>query len=458
MSIVVDEQWKYFSKLGHLEKIIYLCISPFLYNYREEYEIDVAKIFNEFINGLQKGAWYFKNDLYRMFYLICKKHTTNKGGDYYYSFYKSDYTYQSFEPLSIQILKIAEDLELLLSKGELLALNEYFFDTQEDEKPLLISSTFDMTINPNASLNKMFPILKGINPKKIQTYGSFEFTRTTCARLFAQDMDAKKICAILEGLSLHPIPQNIRSSIEQWYESYASISLYQGYILCVDQKKKKFFENNTSLSNMIKKEIKNGVYLLEMSDPKDIETTLKKMDLDFIFFKNETRIKNFPNVFLPLSRGKLKYESKAKSDITKECKKRKEEHLKDEENYLKKLDSLELEKDKKNVLLDRINRRVVVVEEQINSSTINSKTRSVGALDFFGKIKLLEEAREKKTTLEISLADNTTITGRVDAIVKTTHGTCEVLIISDVCLKDEYYHLNVSTILKIKEIASSIFS
>jgi|GEM_PF-1201050 len=457
VSMVIDEQWEFFSKLDHLEKIIYLCISPFFYDYMQAYELDVANIFNEFINILQKGVWYCKKDLYRTFYLVCKKYTIGKADDYYY-FYESGYTYQDFEPLSIQALKIAEYLELFLAKGELLALNEYFFDVKEDEKPLLISSTFDITVNSDASLRTMLPILKGVDPKKMQTYGAFEFSRSTCARLFAQDMNAKKICATLEELSHHPIPQNVSSSIEQWYESYASISLYQGYVLCVDPKKMKYFENETSLSNIIKKEIKEGVYLLELDDSKEIEKNLKKMGLDFIFFKDRTKIKNLFNDFYHLSNEMPKYDSKAKSDIKEECKKREEEHFKDEKIYLKKLDSLELEKDQKKVLLDRIGRRVVVVEEQVNSSTINNRTREVGALDFFGKIKLLEEARDKKTTLEITLTNNNIIVGHVISIFKTTYGTCEVIIINDAFLQSKQYNLNVSTISKIKEIADSIFS
>ena len=101
---------------------------------------------------------------------------------------------------------------------------------------------------------------------------------------------------------------------------------------------------------------------------------------------------------------------------------------------------------------------MVVVEEQVNSSTINNRTREVGALDFFGKIKLLEEARDKKTTLEITLTNNNIIVGHVISIFKTTYGTCEVIIINDAFLQSKQYNLSVSTISKIKEIADSIFS
>lgn len=461
--IVIEDKWKAFANLSHLEKVIYLCVGDIFNEYITKFKLNVAEVLNELLGFFQKGAWYSENDVYRTLYIVYKKIMSYSDIDHIYPssndlvFYDHINYTGNYKLISIKILDLAESFGLLLRDGTFLAFNEYFREEREDEKPLLISSTFEVTLNQNSSFAKLLPLLPSLKVIVSQTFASFEFNRLTCEKLFKAERTADEICQMLQSVSFHEIPQNVSASIRQWYESYKSISIYHGFVLCVDKKKKKFFEKNTPLSNIVKKEIAEGVYLLNLSNEKEIDKQLKKAGLDFILFdKNDNCNIEELNYFKLKNMDMIT--CKNKCIIKNEARKRECEHLIEEDILLKKLSNMELDLDNKSILQDRIKRRVILVEQQLTSDAIHNKIKEIGAFDFLGKIKMLEEAKLYKNLLEITLNDNKVMRGYVSNIFKTSNGIGQVQIVDDEEYPKEKSILNVSQILKLKLVLNSIFS
>ncbi|MGP1438924.1 MAG: hypothetical protein ACTTKH_07625 [Treponema sp.] len=449
--IIIEEQWKKFAGLTHFEKLIYISASEFFCN--TCIECNIAAIFNELLHTLKKGAWYFEEDVYRAFFLIYQKYA---GPNDRVCLNYTASNLLSFKIIINKLLYIAGKLGVIVERKNIMAFNEYFRNIVEDEKPLLLSSTYEVIISQYASLNNLLPILSGVKIIKSQTFASFEFSRQTCEKLFQKGLDAKEIHESLQLLSNHPIPQNVVASIEQWYKSYKSISLYFGFVLCVDAKKKKFFENGTPLSKLVKKNIGDGIYLLENSNIKEINTQLKKAGLDFIFYDLKD---NKVNIDVPYERLEKEFESaksESKAELLNEIKKREDVYLQKEIALLEKLQNEELDIDVKNILYDRVKRRVILTENQLNPATINTKAREVKAFDFLGKIKFLEEAKTQKYLLEITMNDKSIIIGYIEEMWKNFKENTIVQITDDVYSKFQY--LDVSQILKIKVVIQSIFT
>jgi len=456
--VIIEEHWKKFASLSHFEKLVYMCIAKVFYI--DGTTINPAKIFSELLWSLKEGAWYSDQDINIALFLNYQKYlnatepiSLNTHDTFFNTFrYFSNHHHN-------QILNIAKKFGLVIERMYSITFNEYFRNIEEDEKPLLLSSTYEVTISQNASLNNLLSILQGVKVVKSQTFATFEFNRQTCEKLFQKEMDANEIIEKLQCVSKHPIPQNIIASIEQWYKSYKSISLYSGFVLCVDEKKRKFFEKGTPISNLIKKEISEGVYLLTNSNIKEINKQLKKAGLDYIFFNNKDYRVNSNLTFVKLEKDIKVSETAEKKDLLVKLKKCEDERLSEEKKLIKKLESEQLDENIKDVLLGRIKRRVILNENQLEPTTISKSVREIRAFDFLGKVKFLEEAKAQEYLLEITTNDNAVVIGYV---IDLSRNFKDNIIVNIEDITDHYLvknkYIDVSQILKIKIVVQSIFS
>jgi len=460
--ILIEPQWKAFAELTYLEKLIYLSVGTGFYHNLLDTGLNIAEIFNEFLHILQKGAWYCEKDVYSLFYLIYKKHKGENTG-YAFSrreewFYDTDSFLWNLERVSIEMIHQAERLKLFIRNDEdLLAVNEAIFDIVEEEKPLLISNTFEVTVDQNAKLGSMLPLLPGFKADKLLTLASFEFSRITCEKLFQRNLKADDICTLLEAVSPHGIPQNVKMSIQQWYESYSLVELYAGFVLCVDEKKRKFFQKGAPLASLVKKEISDGVYLLDAEDSKEVDKKLKKVGVDFISFVNDMKFPEYKYTSSALPKVEAPNKTKPMDEIVNETSKRAMLYAKKQSTLFKKLKVSSFDKDIKDVLFHRIERRVIITESQITPDALNNLPKKAEGMDFIGKVKLLEEAKTTRQRVEIVLNNKEMISGNVNDLFKTMQGLQSVEILSD-DLSARHRILDISKIQEIRIIIESIFS
>ena len=457
--IIMEEHWKRFALLSHFEKLIYMSIARAFCT--PGYAINSAQIFSELLGSLKEGAWYDVEDLDIALFLILKKHfdsVESMNPDMNYIIFNAFRHSSSCEDGNIQLLSIAERLGLLIRKKHLLMVNEYFRKVQEDDKPLLLSSTYEATVSQNASLNSLLSILPGMKIVKSQTFATFEFNRQTCEKLFQKEMDSKEIIEKLQCASKHTIPQNIIASIEQWYKGYKSISLYLGFVLCVDEKKRKFFESGPPLSDIVKKEISEGVYLLNNSNIKEINKLLKKAGLDFIFFNNKDYKADLNLVYASLEKDSKVCEIESKKELLDKLKKCEDERLLQEEKLIEKLEKEKINENIKDTLVGRIKRRVILNEKQLDPATVNKTVKEIRGLDFLRKVKFLEEAKLQKHLLEITTNDKDVVVGYVETVWKNFKDNTIVKIYNDMANSSKIKYIDVSQILKIKVVIQSIFS
>ena len=458
--IIIEEHWQRFASLSHIEKLIYLCVSRVFSVDYEDCSINPQAVFSDLLTLLKKGAWYNEEDIYRVLFLIYLKHSTNLQSISFdnYVFFRTFKWSVDYEDEKAEALSIAEAFGLIIRKNNLLCFNEYFRNIEEDEKPLLISSTYEVTISQLASLNNLIPILPGVKIIKSQTFATFEFNRQTCENLFQKEMDSKRIIESLQSVSKHPLPQNVGASIDQWYNSYKSISLYSGIVLCVDEKRKKFFMKGSPLSSLVKKEITDGVYLLNSFNIKEINKQLKKSGLDFIIFNYKDCDVNLGLSYSKLDKKIDTTATKEKKELLNRIKKCEAERLLEEEKLIEKLGNKKLDENLKEILIGRIKRRVVLTEKQLDPLTIHKTQREIKAFDFLGKLKFLEEAKNQKYLLEITTSNKNIITGYVEDLLKNINNNVVIEINDDSSRYSNTKYIDVSQILKIKVVVQSIFS
>ncbi|PIE97879.1 MAG: hypothetical protein CR988_05800 [Treponema sp.] len=449
-----EKKWRAFSTLSPYEIKSYITVAA-TGKYRKKFLHSKTKAFYKFISSLQPTGEYQKSDLEKTFFLYMEtvkvnftKHETVKIADSNES-YSKDYK-------NMSIIDIAKTFGIFYEKNGLFTLNGNFKNDEfVSEEPLLVSPAFEVTIFPSTKLSRLLNILTTMEPVSIQTTGRFEINRKAAGFAFQENLTAKKLCEILKTESKNKLPQNVEVSIMQWYKSFSSVQLYKGVIAVVSPEKQRLFEKSTELSEIVHSKIKEGVYLLKDNSYEQI----KSSRLDFLFHESNTPQPFSQTRFesIPLYDEK-KQSALTKSNWKKEIQEKQKKYFTNFENLKNKVDSLNLDADAKQSMLDAISRRVIIDETQIQKENIQSSKVEISGLDFLGKIRLCEKAITEKSMLELSFSDNNKAKTLLCLPIKIIRTEKNALLQIRAKQEKKIKQISIAHILKIKLIKSSIFS
>ena len=349
--------------------------------------------------------------------------------------------------LEFSLLSVCgKDLE-----GNTLYKRSSFFDEEKNTassnaKVLSIDSAFSVTLLPGLSLYELLPFVHFMQIKHYDTAAVFEINRSCAIRAFDSGFTPEKISLLLEKYSSYKIQQNIRISLEEWFSSYKSASLYKGYVLKVKEENAQFIKNNPVLSPYITEELSAGVFFLAFTDDVKAQTIIAKSGLDFIGNMKLAPSQNRTLAFLPLDEPEKKIESKEKKEIVHKVDREKQKEILDA--LKSELEEMNLPQDQKEGLLDRINRKIVLNKSQLVGESVRFEKVEAGGMDYTGKIHVIESAIQNGGILEVELDGGQSVAGRPLDLNKKTHGAQLLLEISS---SGENICIPVSSAVRIKK-------
>ena len=300
-------------------------------------------------------------------------------------------------------------------EGNPLYKRSSFFDEEtnaasSNTKVLSIDSAFSVTLLPGLNLHELLPFVHFMQIKHYDTAAVFEINRACAIRAFDAGFTPEKISLLLEKYSSYKIQQNIQISLEEWFSSYKSASLYKGYVLKVKEENAQFIKNNPLLSPYIMEELSAGVFFLSFADDAKAQSIIAKSGLDFIGNMKLAPGQNRTLAFLPLDEPEKKIESKEKKAPVHKVDKEKQKAILDE--LKSELDGMNLPQDQKEGLLDRINRRIVLNKSQLVGESVRFEKVEAGGMDYTGKIHVIESAIQNGGILEVALDSGNSVAGR----------------------------------------------
>lgn len=296
--------------------------------------------------------------------------------------------------------------------------------TDNIPKVLNIDSSFTVTLMPGLSLDSLLPLLSFISIKKSGIVTEFEITRQSISVGFDEGWNPNSIFSELEKFINYELPQNLKINVLEWYKSYSSARLFSGYVLKVTDSNIAIAENNPKIKKYIKEKLAEGIYLLDISIDSDIKTFIKDSGLDFLGKiqqaepspENLSFPKLFENPSVLISLGEtLKSSNKKTLNV-------KESHQK-----ITKLEELvkqkEISQQQKESLLYKISNRLILSENQLNSTSIRTEILEADGMDFAGKNHLIEVAIKEDDMMELTFPSGNssgffTIVGKPIKIVK----------------------------------------
>lgn len=293
---------------------------------------------------------------------------------------------------SVYIKSNFEQQEQILSPG------------QDLPKVLNIDSTFTVTLMPGLSLKSLLPFTSFTNITKCGIVTEFEISKQSVSMGFDTDYTPEKIFQIMEQYTYYELPKNLKINIQEWYNSYSSAIIYQGYILKVAQNNIAIAENSPKIKKYLKEKLADGIYLLNIP-----------LDSNIDFFRNESGLEFLGNIkAYSYSENSTAFPSLRKSGqlpILEQTigKTYNSISIKETEELIKELrnalSTMEMDQHKKECLEHRINNRMILTTKQLEIASIRTELLEAEGMDYSGKIHLIETSIKENDMLELQLPD-----------------------------------------------------
>lgn len=283
----------------------------------------------------------------------------------------------------------------------------------------VVSPTFTVTVMPGSSLTDLLTLARFLEIETVQTAGQFLLTRKSVRAAFDQGMSADDVISALESGSPHEVPGNVRFSVEDWYRSWSSVSLYRGFVLRVDESRRISFENSAAIASILGTHLAPGVWLLDAESEDEIAAAF-----------TEAGIETAPTLSIPaLSHGSppfqaLSFTPRTTRSMSEQTPAQKPDPVVSDQNHaansgvaqseaiarhkqtlIDTLDMMTLDEDARESLVSRIDRRIVLFPEQLDPSSVKIDKVEARGMDFLGKVRIVEYAIASGSLVEISLDD-----------------------------------------------------
>lgn len=291
--------------------------------------------------------------------------------------------------------KKAKNIEVYKSK-----LPQNFAEEQKIKKGFVnFDSSFAITVLPGLNLAELLELVRFMDLSRFDTAVTFEINRSSCVRGFEQGMTPQDIETELNKYLAYSIPQHFSVSLEDWFNSFQSASIYKGYVLHL--KNGKDAEANPILSKYILVKLENNVYIMNFENDEEAKEVMKQSGLESSSgIKTNERQNIVPNF------QKVNVSGKKQNDFSSKTL-HSEKEIKDfQDNLTCELNNLNLSKLQTEGLLSRIQRKIILVPQQLQGNSVKQEILEARGMDYNAKIYVTEQAYNTGTLLELSYGSN----------------------------------------------------
>lgn len=416
--ISVDiKKFEKFAQLEEIKQYAYIAASSVVHLGRKSLQNQAQLLLNTIASIPETGLSI--NSVSRLAFLIKHKkdNIAESPTKSRFSMLLESYRTESAETLSEEIIydiiKNALTLGLLQETGKdesenpIVTPGKIFTEKQNlsaEKKGILnINAGTSIVLLPGLSLAELLPLATFLNVVSFNTVCEFEISKKSIYRAFDNGISAQAITELLSNYSAYRLPQSLLMNIEEWKNSYSAAILYKGYVLKVNEKNQRIVENNPKIAPLINLKLAEGIYLLNIPLNEEPANFIAQSGLELLSAvktsKPETESMSFPII----NSGKNQFSLKDKNSTAEKAESsestEKAEQIKSE--FLLYLDTLELSKQQKECLTDRIKKNMILTKEQLKPETVRLEILEADGMNFPGKVHLIENAINHSDMLEI---------------------------------------------------------
>lgn len=349
------------------------------------------------------------------------------------------------------------------------------------DEVLTIDAGSTVTMMPGLPLAGLLPLVQFMEIVRYDAASEYEIHKQSVFRGFDNDLSPGRILNLLTDHCLYDIPQTLKINIMEWYRTYSSAMLYSGFVLRTDAQNDVLTQKNPLLAAHIRVVLAPGVYLLDCTSPEQAAELVSGCGFDFVgsikTASEDGRSAGFPRL-RPGRSDSVTYgaaaadaavsavsadfvpsfapEPSAGSVVSDSARERPAGHADDILHKLTaELKTMNLDKEREEVLARRIERRIVLTPAQLQAQSVRLELNEAGGMDFMGKIRIVERAVEGRCLLELLPGGGSAkIIGRPEGIMKKEGDALVVLVTEP---EHEKCLFSIGKAVSVKLIRTSIF-
>ena len=416
--VVLFQRLKDFAKLTEIEQYVYLAVAA-----TDRYPRDIIqKESQHLIEVLMQieGACYTKENLIKQSFLISQQKSLGESSPKSLGRFaailkeaqnqkEGQNSFQNPDSKTFPISKLIDNA-LLFGLLNICKNHKTFGEgyvvakikQSSDAKLVNIDGGYSVSIMQGLPLRKLIPFAKALQVVKLDSILQMEISKKSILNSFSLGETPESLLFDFSSVSNYEFPQNLKFSIEDWFENYNSGNLFFGYVLKIQPEKAALVEKNPVLEPYIKMNLAPGVFLLDFASNGEAKTVIENSGLDFIGnvkkLKDEVSSIPFPSI---KSRGHF-------SAINREATiphKSQEEIAAVKEKFFAEINAGAFSKEQEEELKARVSRGVVVSSLQLKNVSIRPEKNEAFGMDYVGKIRVMEHALNSENFAEITYDD-----------------------------------------------------
>lgn len=266
---------------------------------------------------------------------------------------------------------------------------------------ITMDAALTATLLPGLSLAQILPLLQFLRVSRFDTAMTLEITKDSCLQGFDKGLTPTSIQEILSRYIHHKLPQSLSVSLEDWYHSYNVATLYKGYILHL--KEKKDISQHPVLAKHIVLQLEEGIYLMNFTSDQEAQRLLSKGGFDnagsIKKAPQHKQLSGFSTNLRELTGTNFLHSPELENFNWQHQQELQQSHLQQLEADLA---QQELPLHQKEGLQFRINRKILLIPEQLQGSSVKMEQYEASGMDFVGKVHVADQAIHQNNLLKLT--------------------------------------------------------
>jgi len=247
---------------------------------------------------------------------------------------------------------------------------------------------------------------------------------------YAYGFRASELRLRLEELSGAPLPQSVAFSLDAWESEARSARVRVGVVVALDGHLSGVLEHSPKAAGIVLERLAEGVYMLAARNATEAEHMLRSAGIDVDIRPSTPSLDDETTSHALWSAAGSALLSDTSAPALAFLPQRTTLIATDPPlvaTLLARLEELELPPDEKADLADRIKSRLVLDEDQLRRPSADGDGLVIGAMDYPGKLRLIERAMKEGSTIDIAYTDDqgvqTSAVGVPREVRRSTDGT-----------------------------------
>ena len=256
---------------------------------------------------------------------------------------------------------------------------------QEDVK-IVVQPDFSLYVQGDLSFEENMTIAFYSEIRELDVISRWEVTRESFMRGIRSGIGADNFIKLLKEKSGSSLPQNILFSFKSWEEECQGIAVYQGCVIKVDNRFSKLLDNNRTFKVYVKEKLTDGLYLISDKDFPEAMKVVESISGQSLALPMEDKSSS---ALTPVAKVQ---ESSQFQNYEKPVARTKKNDISDK--LLKKIETLEITDEQKDILSDRVRRKLILSEDQLAGGSIRYELMEARGLDYNRKVRLCQHVIE----------------------------------------------------------------